>query len=178
MRLFSLFGFAVSVDASWLLLAVLVSWSLAASLFPSITPGLPLATYWAMGVVTTLGLFASIVFHETAHAVVARRNGVTVKSVTLWMPGGVTELAGGPPSPGRGPPHLVARPGAAPAGAAGLPRPGAAPRPVTMPRLALDNELVHLSAEVPRLALAREVHEYLVAGLRIGDRDRGPVGSH
>jgi hypothetical protein len=63
-RLFSLFGFDVYVDASWLLLAVLMAWSLAVGVFPSIGPGLTSAAYWSMPAVATVGLLFSIVFHE------------------------------------------------------------------------------------------------------------------
>ena len=63
-RLFSLFGFDVYVDASWLLLAVLIAWSLAIGVFPEMVSGLTSAIYWSMAVVATAGLMFSIVFHE------------------------------------------------------------------------------------------------------------------
>ncbi|MDE2582644.1 MAG: site-2 protease family protein [Rhodospirillales bacterium] len=97
-RLFSLFGFAVSVDASWLVLAALVSWSLAAAVFPALHPGFTQATYWAMGIAATLGLFSSIVFHETAHSVVARRYGIPIRGITLFIFGGVAEMEEEPSS--------------------------------------------------------------------------------
>ena len=55
MRLFSLFGFDVYVDASWLLIAVLIAWSLAVGVFPGIVSGLTPAAYWSMAVVATVG---------------------------------------------------------------------------------------------------------------------------
>lgn len=91
-RLFSLFGFAVSVDASWLVLASLVVWSLAAAVFPALHPGFAPGTYWIMAVAATLGLFGSIVFHETAHALVARRFGIPIGGITLFIFGGVAEM--------------------------------------------------------------------------------------
>jgi Protein of unknown function (DUF2905) len=60
-RLFSLFGFDVYVDASWLLLAVLIAWTLATGVFPGIVSGLASATYWSMAVVARVGLLFSIV---------------------------------------------------------------------------------------------------------------------
>ncbi len=48
--LFKMFGFAVRVDGSWLIIAVLVMWSLAVGFFPHLYPGLPLAEYWLMGI--------------------------------------------------------------------------------------------------------------------------------
>lgn len=98
-RLFSLFGFDVHADASWLLLAVLIAWSLAVGTFPSMVPGLPPAAYWWMGVVATVGLLFSIVFHEMAHSLVARRFNLPIRGITLFIFGGVAEMEGEPESP-------------------------------------------------------------------------------
>jgi Zn-dependent protease/predicted transcriptional regulator len=94
-----LFGFEVNVDASWLLLAVLISWSLASGEFPSLTPGLTVATYWAMGIAATIGLFLSIVFHEMSHSLVARRYGLPIRGITLFIFGGVAEMTSEPSHP-------------------------------------------------------------------------------
>jgi Zn-dependent protease len=97
-RLFSLFGFSVHVDASWLLLAVLIAWSLATGVFPRTAPGLPLATYWWMGIAATLGLLFSIVFHEMSHSLVARRFNLPIRGITLFIFGGVAEMESEPTS--------------------------------------------------------------------------------
>lgn len=97
--LFRLFGFAVRLDLSWFLVAVLVAWSLAAGYFPSTYPDLASAAYWAMGIVGALGLFVSVVLHELAHALVARRFDLEIKGITLFIFGGVAEMADEPPSP-------------------------------------------------------------------------------
>ena len=97
-RLFSLFGFAVSVDASWLVLAALVASSLAVSVFPETFPGFAATTYWVMGTATALGLLGSIIFHETAHALVARRFGIPIGGITLFIFGGVAEMQQEPDS--------------------------------------------------------------------------------
>src|SRR5437763_7891591 len=94
-RLFSLFGFDVYVDASWLLLAVLIAWSLAIGAFPSIVSGLTPASYWSMAVVATIGLLFSIVFHEMSHAAVAQRFGMPIRGITLFIFGGVAEMHSG-----------------------------------------------------------------------------------
>jgi Zn-dependent protease len=96
--LFSLFGFDVHVDASWVLLAVLVAWTLATSVFPTVTPELSPATHWVMGIVASLGLFLSIIFHEMAHSLVARRYGIAIRGITLFIFGGVAELEREPDS--------------------------------------------------------------------------------
>jgi Zn-dependent protease/predicted transcriptional regulator len=96
--LFKLLGFEVKIDWSWLIIAALVTWSLSAGLFPQHYPGLPAWTYWAMGVIGALGLFASIVFHEFCHSIVARKRGLPMKGITLFVFGGVAEMGEEPAS--------------------------------------------------------------------------------
>jgi len=90
--LFRLFGFAVRVDASWLIIALLVTWSLAAGLFPQFIEGFSTTTYWLMGIAGALGLFASIVLHELGHSLMARKYGVEMRGITLFIFGGVAEM--------------------------------------------------------------------------------------
>jgi Zn-dependent protease/CBS domain-containing protein len=96
--LFELLGFKVRVDFSWLFLAVLVTWSLALGVFPLWYEGLSSATYWSMAVVGMLGLVFSLVFHELSHSVVARRYGLPIKGITLFIFGGVAEMTEEPRS--------------------------------------------------------------------------------
>jgi hypothetical protein len=65
-HLFTLYGFEVGIDFTWIFLAVLVAWSLAAGLFPRYYEGYSSATYWWMGIAGSAGLFLSIVFHSSA----------------------------------------------------------------------------------------------------------------
>ena len=97
--LFKLFGFAVRIDLSWLIILALVVWSLAGVIFPSQFEGLHWGAYLAMGLVAALGLFASIVFHELCHSLVARRYGMPMKGITLFIFGGVAEMGEEPPGP-------------------------------------------------------------------------------
>ncbi len=90
--LFRIAGIAVRVDASWIVLLALVTWSLGGNYFPDEYPGLPASLYWTMGFIGALGLFASVLFHELSHAVVARRNGVPMNGITLFIFGGVAEM--------------------------------------------------------------------------------------
>ena len=92
LKLFRLLGFDVYVDASWLLLAALISWTLATGVFPEQVPHLTVAVYWWMGVTATLGLFGSIVFHELMHSIVARRFEMPIRGITLFIFGGVAEM--------------------------------------------------------------------------------------
>jgi Zn-dependent protease/predicted transcriptional regulator len=98
-RLFKLLGFAVYIDLSWLALALLITWSLARGLFPNYYEKLSTLTYWSMGAAGALGMFASIIFHELCHSLVARRFGMAMKGITLFIFGGVAEMDEEPPSP-------------------------------------------------------------------------------
>ncbi|HKJ10569.1 MAG TPA: site-2 protease family protein [Gammaproteobacteria bacterium] len=90
--LFRILGFEVRLDLTWLILAVLITWSLATGVFPHFYTDLARRTYWAMGVAGTIGLLLSIVFHELSHSVVARRHGLPMKGITLFIFGGVAEM--------------------------------------------------------------------------------------
>jgi len=96
-RLFSVFGFNVHLDPSWLILGVLLTWSLARGLFPAYYEGFPDSVYWWMGLAGTLGLFLSIIFHELCHSLVARKFGIPMKGITLFIFGGVAEMGDEPP---------------------------------------------------------------------------------
>ncbi len=98
-HLFRLFGFSVRIDKSWFILAIFITWSLAEGLFPHYLGGLSVLTYWWMGAIGALGLFASIIFHELAHSVVARICGLEMKGITLFVFGGVAEMTQEPPNP-------------------------------------------------------------------------------
>jgi Zn-dependent protease/predicted transcriptional regulator len=97
--LFRIFGFEVKVDWSWLILGALIVWSLATGLFPGWYKGLERSDYWIMGVAGAVGLFLSIVFHELWHSLIARRFGLNMRGITLFLFGGVSEMADEPPSP-------------------------------------------------------------------------------
>jgi Zn-dependent protease len=98
-ELFKAFGFPINLDPSWFFIAVLLTLSLAQQYFPQAYAGLPAAAYWGMGVAGALGLFASVVVHELSHALVARRYGLSIRSITLFLFGGVAEMADEPPTP-------------------------------------------------------------------------------
>lgn len=97
-KLFKLFGFEVSIDISWLIVASLIVWSLAAGVFPYYYPRMAPAAYWWMGIAGAVGLFLSIVVHEMMHSLVARRYGLQMKGITLFIFGGVAEMSQEPRS--------------------------------------------------------------------------------
>ena len=84
----------VEVRLNWSLLAVfaLIVWSLTDGVFPSQNPGLSHGTYLAMGFVAAVLFLASILLHELGHSWVARREGIEVDSITLWLFGGVAQF--------------------------------------------------------------------------------------
>ena len=84
----------VEVRLSWSLLVVvaLIVWSLTDGVFPSQNPGLSDGTYLAMSIVAAVLFVASILLHELGHSWVARREGIEVDSITLWLFGGVSQF--------------------------------------------------------------------------------------
>lgn len=97
-KLFEISDIPIFVDLSWFLVVVLISWSLATSVFPSYYESESNSTYWAMGFAGAIGLFASILAHELGHSVVARSFLVPIRGITLFIFGGVAEMAKEPPS--------------------------------------------------------------------------------
>jgi Zn-dependent protease/predicted transcriptional regulator len=98
-KLFKIFGFEVGIDWSWIILAILIAWSLSVGIFPFRYKGLSTQTYWLMGIVGAFGLFFSIIFHEMCHSLVARKYGMAMKGITLFIFGGVAEMGEEPPNP-------------------------------------------------------------------------------
>ena len=91
-KIFSLQGFDIKVDPSWLLIAALITWSLSSQYFPFLLPGSGSDTYLAMALVAMTGFFGSLILHELSHSIVARKFGVRIKGITLFIFGGVAEL--------------------------------------------------------------------------------------
>lgn len=98
-RLFRIFGFDVKLNLTWLLLAMLIVWTLAVGFFPSDYPGLATQTYWWMGIAGAIGILFSIVFHELSHSLIARRFDLPIRGITLFIFGGVAEMEDEPVSP-------------------------------------------------------------------------------
>lgn len=95
----SLFGVQIRLDASWILFALLIAWSLASGVFPEIHEGLPQSSYWGMALATVAGVAVSIILHELGHTLVGRSFGVPVRSITLFIFGGVAETEAEPRAP-------------------------------------------------------------------------------
>ena len=91
-------GIPIDLDFSWFLIAALITWMLAVNYYPAEFQGGTSVEYWLMGAVTAVLFFASIVVHELAHSWVALRYKVPVHRITLFLFGGVSQIAGEPPS--------------------------------------------------------------------------------
>jgi Zn-dependent protease len=93
-----IFGIPIGLDYSWFLIFALITWSLAASYFPSEFKGWPAAEYWIVGAVTSILFFVSVLLHELGHSIVAMRYKVPVRSITLFIFGGIAQIGSEPPS--------------------------------------------------------------------------------
>jgi Zn-dependent protease/predicted transcriptional regulator len=91
-RLFSLFGIGVFIHWSWLIIFALFTWSLATGYLPGVYPHWTAEQRWAVGAITTVLFFGSVLAHEISHSLEARRRGLPVSSITLFLFGGVSAL--------------------------------------------------------------------------------------
>jgi Zn-dependent protease/CheY-like chemotaxis protein len=92
-------GIPVRVSVSWLAILAVVLWSLGSSYFPDHAPGTSAVGCYALALTAVLLLCVSIVAHEFGHALVARRNGIAVVQIDLWLLGGMARLERGPRKP-------------------------------------------------------------------------------
>ncbi|MEZ5073294.1 MAG: site-2 protease family protein [Solirubrobacterales bacterium] len=93
-------GVEIGVNWSWAVIFLLICWSLAAVVFPEGAPGLSTGAYIAMAAVGAALFFGSLLLHELGHAVVARREGMEIDGIVLWLFGGVAKFKGLFPSAG------------------------------------------------------------------------------
>ena len=93
-------GVEVGVNWSALAIVLLIVSGLAGGQLPNAYPRHSTVVYVMAALITAVLFLASLLAHELAHAAVARRNGVDVQSITLWLLGGVAQLRGEPRSPG------------------------------------------------------------------------------
>jgi Zn-dependent protease/CBS domain-containing protein len=93
-RLGRIAGIEFGVNWSWFVVFVLIVWTLASGIFPSTNPDLSKGTYIAMAIVAAFFFFLSILLHEFGHALQARREGIEIDGITLWLFGGVARFKG------------------------------------------------------------------------------------
>lgn len=97
-RLGRLFGIEIGFNWSLIFIFVLIAWTVATQFLPMAAPGHGTPTYWLTAIAAAILFYVSLLAHELSHALVARRNGVKVAGITLWLFGGVSRLEGEPSS--------------------------------------------------------------------------------
>jgi Zn-dependent protease/CBS domain-containing protein len=93
-------GVPVGVNWSVLVIFLLIAWGLAGVQFPRAYPDRPGWAYALAGLAAAVVFFLGLLAHEVSHAIVAKRNGLEVGGITLWLFGGVAELRGEARTPG------------------------------------------------------------------------------
>jgi Zn-dependent protease/CBS domain-containing protein len=91
-RLGNIAGIDIYAHPSWFIVLVLLTWSLASGWFAQAFAGWSTSTYWIAAFISALLLFACVLIHELAHALVARAHRLTVKHITLFIFGGVATI--------------------------------------------------------------------------------------
>jgi Zn-dependent protease/CBS domain-containing protein len=100
-RIFTIFGIEIRIDSSWVLIFGLVTWALARYYFPNQYPHWPPQQSWLIGLIASMLLFSSVLAHELTHSLVARSKGEEVRSITLFLFGGVAEISEEPETPAK-----------------------------------------------------------------------------
>ncbi|HEX8975413.1 MAG TPA: site-2 protease family protein [Solirubrobacteraceae bacterium] len=93
-------GIPVGISPWWVVIVALITWSLGAGYYPVEVKGITPTASYGLGLASVLLLFASILAHEFGHALVARRGGVQIEEIDLWLLGGVSRMRGQPRAPG------------------------------------------------------------------------------
>jgi len=100
LRIGRIAGIDIFINVSWLVILVLLTFSLATYEFPAFYPGFSPSTYFLLGFIASLLLFVSVLLHELAHSLVARARGLPVKSIVLFIFGGISNIEQEPQTPG------------------------------------------------------------------------------
>ncbi len=91
-RIGRVMGISIEIHPSWLVIAFLVTYSLATVQFPLEYEGWGTGMYWLVAAVTSVLFLVSVLGHELSHAVVARRFGVKISAITLFVFGGAASM--------------------------------------------------------------------------------------
>lgn len=100
MRIGRLFGIDIAIDVSWLFIFAIVAWSLGSPVGPFRATDVTPATRALLAIVTALLLFSSVILHELAHSLAAKRSGIEIKEIRLFLFGGVSRFESEPKTPG------------------------------------------------------------------------------
>lgn len=91
-ELIRIFNIPIKLDLSWFIIVAFISWTLASGYFPHKYPDLDKSIYWIMGISSALLLFVSVLLHELSHSIIAKKNNIPIKGITLFIFGGVAEM--------------------------------------------------------------------------------------
>jgi len=94
LKLFSIYGIPVDINATWLIAVVIITWSLSTGAYPAFFQMWSSQQYWIAGIVTTFLLFTSVLAHELGHSFAALTQGLRVRGITLLLFGGVSRIQG------------------------------------------------------------------------------------
>lgn len=92
LKLGRLFGINIGIHYTWFFIFAILAWALATDIFPYYYPDFSKAAYWTIGIISSLLLFVSVLFHELSHSLAAKYQGIKVESITLFFFGGVASI--------------------------------------------------------------------------------------
>ena len=98
-KLGKIYGIPILLDYSWFIIFFLIAWTVGFALMPSEYPGLSSSEYLFIGILSSVLLFVSVLLHELAHSIVAKRNNLKIANITLFLFGGVSAMEEEPSSP-------------------------------------------------------------------------------
>ncbi len=98
-RIARILGIPIYLDASWLLIFGWITYQLSKIVLPQMHSKWTPTQYWSVGVLTSLLFFASVLFHELAHSMVALYYKIPVHSITLFIFGGIARIGKEPSKP-------------------------------------------------------------------------------
>ncbi len=98
-HIITVLGIPIEINYSWFVIFFLVTWTLAQNYFPGVLPNMPVLAYWIMGLIAAFLFFASLLAHELSHSVVAAKNELPIKGITLFIFGGVAHMSKEPQTP-------------------------------------------------------------------------------
>jgi len=93
-KLFRVLGIPIYINSTWFIVFSLVVYTLAVSYFPYLGPYYEPFVRWIMAFVAAIILFSSILLHELSHSYVAQKQGIRIKSITLFVFGGIAQMVG------------------------------------------------------------------------------------
>src|SRR5690349_11761991 len=85
LEIYRIAGIPIRLDYSWFIIFIVYTWAIASIYLPTLVPNLNRFHYWTLGVITTLLFFLSVLAHELAHSFFARRAGIGIEGITLFI---------------------------------------------------------------------------------------------